>query len=211
MLGLLLGCVGAVDLGRATVLAPGDVELVAGGGGLARGDVPATSTDTGAYGAAVGLRGGVAPRLELGATVGTVGMTGGNVVHGGVDAKVALTAPGASTHVAVDPRFAGGSLSLTGAPLYVADLPLLFGWDVGRSQAIVSPHVAAVFGRKPDGAPVAAYGAVGQRAGWALSLGGVDLLPAVEVSWTRGLSAGSADATGLVLVGGGVTVAVPLQ
>ena len=68
---LFLGCVGALDLSRATPLAPGQLAIQAGGGAVMSLPDASGTVSTTVVGGAVGVDGGVARGLELGGEAGT--------------------------------------------------------------------------------------------------------------------------------------------
>lgn len=191
---LLSGCAGVLDLGRATPLAPGDVQFTAAG---SVSGLPGSPSVLPAFGA--GVHAGVAPRLELGGTV---------VAHsyglaGDLDAKVALTpVERHGFHLALGPRVGVSSVvlgELSSSLVARAELPVLLGWDLGRSQVVLAPTVGVVGGERWALQ-------LGASAGVAIPVGRVELQPTLGVS-----TFAEPGATWTTVYGGGLRLALALQ
>lgn len=178
---LLTGCVGALDLSRATPLAPGELAIQAGGGVVL--PVPAEGGElTPYFGGAASVHGGVVRGLELGGEAGLFS-TGsglvGPVEYVGVHAKIGLTDPdsGGPLHLSLDPHLRGFGSPTSFGDLGV-DVPLLLGLDVGRSQLVLAPRVG-LYG--PPSGPVVTGGV---SAAWSQPFGErVELLTGVSTSF----------------------------
>lgn len=186
---LLLGCAAGLNLGRATVLAPGEVEVAAG--------VDATvlsarmGPDTDALlpwpQLALSAHGGVAHDWELGGRAWAFGWPGYFLTLGfAADTKVQV-------HRSQDPAAPDLALVLSavyhrpalgGAPWHIGgpQAALLIGCPVGRGELTLSPRAGAWYVTSYGQAPIfTVSGGVGLA--WAIPVGRVDLVP--EVVWQR--------------------------
>ncbi len=177
---LLTGCIGALDLSRATPLAPGELAIQAGGGVVL--PIPAEGGDlTPYFGGAASVHGGVVRGLELGGEVGLVSVGSGldgPLEYGGIHAKIGLVNPDqGAVHVSLDPHlraFGGASSGSGGASV---DLPVLIGLDVGRSQLVLAPRVGLYLQREEP------WVTAGLAAAWSVPMGDrLELLPGVSAN-----------------------------
>lgn len=183
----LFGCAGVVDLGRATPLAPGQVQFSTG---AAVTGVPSSANVTPVVGA--GVHGGVAENLELGGDV-SLHLYG---LGGAVDAKIGLTPrERRGFHLALDPRVRLTGLRLGDSwPLGVAwslELPVLLGWDLGRSQYVLAPAAGVSVGSTPQPYFAVATGVAIPVANWDVQpTAAVMTVMQSEAYWVVGYSVG---------------------
>jgi hypothetical protein len=145
----LEGCAGVLDLGRATTLRPGEVQVgggLAAVGGASDGVAGDASLSDAYLIAGAGVRGGVAPRVEVGGDVQLSGYPFGTHTAGSLDVKLELSTPGTGGwHLAVDPRVRVAAFRLGGGadgePAFYGELSVIVGVDVGPHQLLAVPVV----------------------------------------------------------------------
>lgn len=184
---LLVGCSAGIDLGRATALAAGETRYSAGfeTSYLTVSLQPGEATPAPWGALETGVHHGFGHNLELGARawgfgfpwlVNTLGVAGDaklQVVHGpGPDVALALS-------------LAYHRAALGGTPTHVGEVtvPVLVGFDVGRSQLVVSPRFRAGVIGSVGQVPIT-LGAGGVGLAWYLPVRRVELAPEVIVTYS---------------------------
>ena len=161
------GCGGVLDVRRAEPLRPGQLQAhVAATGTYAGGTVVAAAT--------FGVRGGVAPRVDVAATVGLSPFA----VGAAIDGTVALTdVDRDGFHAALAPRL--GLLGLSEAYLFGdGTLGVLLGWDLAHdAQFVLSPRVGVMWATEAVPTTSLAIGVVAPSGRW-------EFTPAAGVAYT---------------------------
>ncbi len=188
---LSLGCAPQVGLGRATALRPGQTRI-----GMAL--VPSFESAqlrpeqpvTGPWARfLLGVHAGVSDRFEIGGRAWFFSVpTLGTEFGGAIDTKMSLRRPpdGRGTSLSTVLSLSYYQPRMPGAPwhVYGATLPLLIGFDIGRSQLVLGPRVS-FYGISAYGMETIAHGGIGLSVGF---FGRVkqtfDISPEVVVMWS---------------------------
>ncbi|MES2639268.1 MAG: hypothetical protein V4850_07280 [Myxococcota bacterium] len=184
---ILQGCAAAMDLGRATTLDPGDVRwsggletsvLRAGVRKEQESPIPWVQLET-------GVHVGVTEKVEVGARAWGFGWPGLVTTFGvAADSKLQLHRARfrGDPHLATGLSLSWHSPALGNQPWTVlgATVPLLVGFDVGKSQLVFGPRAVGWYVGSYGQEPLWT-GAVGVGVGWSIRLGRAELFP--EMVW----------------------------
>lgn len=173
-------------MGRATVLEPGvDRWSVASEGTLTSPTlVESTPTNLPFLNAQVGYHRGMAPRLEVGARAWGFGWPR-YFVNFGVAADMKWQIATGRPVLALGASLGYARPALGGQPWHIGtlDVPLFIGFDVGTSQAVISPrlggYVVGSYGQN-----TLATGSLGLGLGWAFRAGPLDIMPELIYRWS---------------------------
>jgi hypothetical protein len=187
---LLAACAPAIDFGRATTLAAGEVRY-SGGAELSilaadlRPDQPVPLPWANL---SAGVHAGLTDRVEVGGRAWGFGWPGLFTTFGlAADAKYQIT----RSRFTGDPNVATGlslgwhSPALGNQPwtVFSATAPLLVGFDIGKSQLVFGPRAAGYYATS-YGQRAIWTGAVGGGVGWSVRLGHAEIFPEVLWMWS---------------------------
>ena len=190
MIALLLACAGGLDLGRAVVLAPGDVRWSAGAevSVATATSGPEQETPLPWISPMVGARSGLAPGWDVGARGWLSGWPGVIGVAGvAADARVQLR----TSTEGYDPTLSTGLVLGLNRPvvggtagyLFSADVPVWVGFPTEDDELTFTPRAGAVFvtsrGQSPFLCPRMGFGVA-----WHASLATRDVVPQVAWGWS---------------------------